>query len=181
MTVLITTRKNIVALRKAKGLSQEQLAEYSNISSPLLHHLETGCQNTTIDTLRRIAIARGVSPLALGILSLSDSEIRSVIQKPSYTPPEVRPFQIGENIALLRKAKGFSQRKLAELSHVSVARLRDIEHGCANVSLALLGRIAKGLEISLPALGSLGLSDEQVLSLVYQARAVLENGAAQTV
>ena len=111
MTVLITTRKNIVALRKAKGLSQEQLAEYSNISSPLLHHLETGCQNTTIDTLRRIAIALGVSPLALGILSLSDSEIRSVIQKPSYTPPEVRPFQIGENIALLRKAKGFSQRK----------------------------------------------------------------------
>ena len=64
---------------------------------------------------------------------------------------------------------------------MSVARLRDIEHGCANVSLALLGRIAKGLEISLPALGSLGLSDEQVLSLVYQARAVLENGAAQTV
>ena len=177
MTILIETRKNIITLRRAQGLSQEQAAEKANMSAPLWRHIEKGCQNTTIDTLRRMAIALGIAPIALGILSFPDSEILSAIQKPSYTPAQVRPFQVGKNILLLRKAKGLSQKKLAEMSCVSATRLRDIEHGCANVSIALLERIANSLEISLPALGSLGLSDGQVLDMIHKARAVIGSGS----
>ena len=175
MTILIETRKNIITLRRAQGISQEQAAEKANMSALLWRHIERGCQNTTIDTLRRMAIALGVVPLTLGILSLPDSEILSMIQKPSYTPTQVQPFQVGKNILLLRKAKGLSQKKLAEMALVSPAHLRDIEHDCANVSIALLERIANSLEISLPALGSLGLSDGQVLDMVHKARAVIDS------
>lgn len=177
MTILIETGKNIVTLRRAQGLSQERAAERANMSSPLWQHIEGGCRNTTIDTLRRMAITLGAAPLTLGILSLPDSGIRSAIQKPADTPPQVRPFQIGENIVLLRRARGLTQRELAEMALVSPAHLRDIEHGCANVSIALLKRIADSLEISLPALGSLGLSDGQVLDMVHKARAVIDSGS----
>ena len=44
--------------------------------------------------------------------------------------------ELGKNIVILRKAKGLSQEKLAELAEISVTWMRHIEHDCANVTFS---------------------------------------------
>lgn len=60
---------NIKAERLKKNLSQEQLAEMTNISIPTISLIETGKQNTSILNILEIAKALGVdvSTLVEGI------------------------------------------------------------------------------------------------------------------
>ena len=51
---------NIKAERLKKNLSQEQLAEMTNISIPTISLIETGKQNTSILNILEIASALGV-------------------------------------------------------------------------------------------------------------------------
>lgn len=51
--------------RTTKGLTQAALAERSGISRPNLSAIEQGARDLTVQTLRRIAQALGVSPGAL--------------------------------------------------------------------------------------------------------------------
>lgn len=170
MSILVETGKNTVMLRRARGLTQEKAAFAANRSPSCWQLVEYGDRNTTIDTLRNVARVLGVAPLALGILSWSDGEILDALRQ----APQIPPVPFGEGVALLRKMQGLSQKELAKRAHVSAARLRDMEQGCANVTVAFLKRVAKGLGISLPALGALGLSEDQVLDMVHRAREVIE-------
>jgi transcriptional regulator with XRE-family HTH domain len=53
-------------LRKARGLSQQDLAKKSRISQPYLSQLEAGTyKNPSIDILQRLARALGVPVTAL--------------------------------------------------------------------------------------------------------------------
>ena len=54
--------------------------------------------------------------------------------------------RIGSAVKDLREKKGYSLRKLSELSGVSVQNLTKIEHGKYNVSIDILGRIATALD-----------------------------------
>lgn len=166
--------KNIVLLRRAQKISQIQAALDAGMSNSRWQQIERGCQNATVDTLHRMARAVGVAPLVLGVLGWSDEEIRRELWTPLPAPPGTEPFQLGNNIVLYRRALGLSQKELAERANVSAARLRDLEQGCANVTVAFLEEIAKVLGLSLLALGALGLSEAQVLDMVHQAREILE-------
>ena len=54
--------KNIKRLREAKGLSQEKLARLANVANNTLIKMETGeNQNPTLETLKKVAQALGVS------------------------------------------------------------------------------------------------------------------------
>ncbi|MDD7641041.1 MAG: helix-turn-helix transcriptional regulator [bacterium] len=53
--------KRIAALRKEKGLTQEQLAEKLNISTSTLGKIERGIQGFSIDLLIEIGIFFGIS------------------------------------------------------------------------------------------------------------------------
>ncbi len=174
MSDLVEVGKNIARLRKAKGLSQEEAAFAADRSFSCWQQIEHGYQNTTADTLRCVARVLGVAPLVLGVLSWSDAEILAAVRQAPQMPPA--PF--GKNIALFRKGKGLSQKELAKRAHISAARLRDLEHGCANVTVAFLERVAAGLGVSALALGALGLSEDQVLEMVHQAREMAEMQAA---
>lgn len=175
MINLVEIGRNISIMRKARGFSQMQAALNSGISINRWQDIEYGCGNTTTDTLCRIAKTLGVSPLVLGILSKSDEEILSLIRSAPRLPLiNNKPDQLGNNIFFLRKARGLSQKKLAHMAHVSVARLRDIEHGCANVTVLLLDRIADSLGLSLFALATLAMEEEVILPLVYEARTAAE-------
>jgi len=175
MTDLAEIGRNIALLRKARGLSREQAALESNMSVSRWQDIEHGCKNTTVQTLRGIAETLGVSPLTLGILQYSDDKILSMTC-PFPLPLKRLPGtdHIGYCIVLLRKRMGFSQRRLALAANVSTARLRDIEHGCANVTIEVLDRIANAFGLSLFALGTLPLPDAEVLDMVRKARAVAE-------
>jgi len=52
---------NIRALRKNRGISQERLAELSDLHRTYIGAIERGERNVTIDTLDQIANALGVS------------------------------------------------------------------------------------------------------------------------
>jgi transcriptional regulator with XRE-family HTH domain len=53
---------NIKKLREAKGLSQEKLARLADVANNTLIKMESGeNQNPTLDTLKKVAKALGVS------------------------------------------------------------------------------------------------------------------------
>ena len=59
---------------------------------------------------------------------------------------------LGKRIKSLRKSKGHTQERLAEIIDINAKYLAGIERGEANPTLALLQRLSTGLEISLPEL-----------------------------
>nr|WP_093226456.1 helix-turn-helix transcriptional regulator [Sphingomonas sp. NFR15] len=56
---------NCARIRKARGYTQEQLAELSGLSQQYLSDLERGKRNPTVVTVNEIALALGVSHLDL--------------------------------------------------------------------------------------------------------------------
>ena len=52
--------ERIKKLRKAKGITQEQLAELAGLNRTHLYRLETGKQSMTLRTLKLVADALGV-------------------------------------------------------------------------------------------------------------------------
>ena len=69
----------------------------------------------------------------------------------------------------MRKARNITQRELANLSKVSCARLRDIEHGCANVTIVALDKITGALGLSLLEAGMLTVSEDEFEDVVQSA------------
>ena len=57
--------RNLVRLRRAAGLTQEQLAERTGLSQQYLSGLERGSRNPTVVTLYEISQALGVSHVEL--------------------------------------------------------------------------------------------------------------------
>ena len=82
-------------------------------------------------------------------------------------------IEIGQTIHHLRKARNITQRELANLPKVSCARLRDIEHGCANVTIVVLDKIAGALGLSLLEVGMLTVSEDEFEDVVQRAGAVI--------
>ncbi len=167
--------KNIVLLREAQGISREAAALNVSMSVSRWQDIEHGCSNTTIETLRRMAEVLGVAPLVFGVLSRTDEEILSEVHRlpglPEQPPKEVR---LGDNLISLRKAAGLSQRRFARRANVSAARLRDLEHNCANVTIETLERIAGALDVPLLTLGALTLPEKEILKMVHDAQRILE-------
>ncbi len=56
---------NLRALRKTRGMSQERLAELSDLHRTYIGAIERGERNVTLDTLEQIAHALGISCAAL--------------------------------------------------------------------------------------------------------------------
>ena len=59
---------------------------------------------------------------------------------------------LGKRIKGLRKSKGHTQERLAEIIDINAKYLAGIERGEANPTLALLQRLSTGLEVPLPEL-----------------------------
>lgn len=59
MTISRAIGRNIVQIRKKKGITQERLALDSNMSVSYLRSIEHGTANPTIDALNRLAITLG--------------------------------------------------------------------------------------------------------------------------
>ncbi|MGN6690550.1 MAG: helix-turn-helix domain-containing protein [Sphingopyxis sp.] len=57
--------KNVERLRRAQGLTQEQLAEKSGFSQQYISGLENGQRNPTVVTLYEIATALSATPIDL--------------------------------------------------------------------------------------------------------------------
>jgi transcriptional regulator with XRE-family HTH domain len=56
---------NVKRLRKAQRLSQERLAELTDLDQPHISEIEAGLVNLTLDNLQALALALGVEPSEL--------------------------------------------------------------------------------------------------------------------
>jgi transcriptional regulator with XRE-family HTH domain len=56
-------------------------------------------------------------------------------------------LRIGERIAEIRQQKGYSLRQLSELCGVTFQNLNKIENGKYNVSIDILYKVCKALEV----------------------------------
>jgi transcriptional regulator with XRE-family HTH domain len=54
--------KNVRRLRRAKGISQEELAALTQLRQAHISEIESGRSNLTIDRVQSIAVAFGISP-----------------------------------------------------------------------------------------------------------------------
>ena len=57
--------RNVRAIRQARGMTQEQLAEKSGFSQQYISDLERGRRNPTVVTLHDLAQALGSTPIEL--------------------------------------------------------------------------------------------------------------------
>ena len=57
--------KNIRALRRRAGMTQQKLAEAAGLSVPYISHIERGSKNARLEVLSQVAVALGISLDAL--------------------------------------------------------------------------------------------------------------------
>jgi transcriptional regulator with XRE-family HTH domain len=57
--------KNALALRRARGLTQEQVCEQANLDRSYLWGIEKGIHNPSIEVVARLAKVYGVEPYEL--------------------------------------------------------------------------------------------------------------------
>lgn len=91
-------------------------------------------------------------------------------------PAEPEAHRAGRRVRLLREAKGFSLRDLAERSGVSAPMLSQVERGDTSPTLAVAAKIAAGLDLTLSQLLRLDEGQDVVLSRKADRRSVKRNG-----
>ena len=84
--------------------------------------------------------------------------------------------QAGRRVRALREARGLSLRDLAERSGVSAPMLSQVERGDTSPTLAVAGKIAAGLGLSLSQLLRLDEGHHVVLARAKERRSVRRNG-----
>ncbi len=77
--------RRIADLRNASGITQEQLAEQSEVDARYVQRIEAGEINVTIDTLVRIA-----NVLRVGVGALFEAGATSSTRGRAKAPPEMR-------------------------------------------------------------------------------------------
>lgn len=73
-------RIKISEIRKAKGVTQAELARMVGISSPYLHQLEKGLRKITMERQKEIADALGVDPQDLVDFSSTEEEVERIME-----------------------------------------------------------------------------------------------------
>ncbi len=74
-------------------------------------------------------------------------------------------FEIGQRIRKIRKAKGFSQERLAEMTNISVTHMSHIETGNTKLSLEVFYNIVNALECT---------SDELLYDMEISSQTVIQ-------
>ena len=92
--------------------------------------------------------------------------------------------EFGARVRELRKAKGFSQEKLAQKSHLHYTYIGAVERGERNPSLLSIQKIAEGLGVEITSLfyfPGKGDQREKVLSEILQHLSVKKRSQVSTI
>ncbi|WP_019914709.1 helix-turn-helix domain-containing protein [Paenibacillus sp. HW567] len=105
-----TVGDRIRAIRKAKGLTQQQLAELSNLDDAYIGAVERGERNFSIDTLEKIVVALKIQPTELfqnlDDLNKVETAQRRAIDEYAATVSELSVKQIDAMKRIVREVKG---------------------------------------------------------------------------
>lgn len=81
MSNAVEIGRNIVLLRKARGISQEQLALRAEMSVSYLRSIEHGQANPSVESLERLAEILGVEAWAFLLLYREDGDILAALHE----------------------------------------------------------------------------------------------------
>lgn len=147
--------ETIKKIRKAKGLSQRELAKLAKVSDATISKLENGTGNITIENIKKIVsalgfsfeeilkIAKGEKVFAENILVLD----QSFLQKYHETA-EKDEKKIGKVIKKYREMKEISLEELSRITDLPVDLLFNIELGFSEIRFSVLKKIANALGIT---------------------------------
>lgn len=86
--------------------------------------------------------------------------------------------QLGQRLKHLRRVRGYTQEQLAERIDINPKYLSSIERGGENPTLALLGRLAQGLQVEVyelfqgePDAGQADRLRQRLMGLITESRA----------
>lgn len=159
------------ALRKAKGLSQVELADLCGLSQAQISQLERSLVRLSIETARQIAAALEVPLVAL--LSPADWVVKQ--RDPSAHAAEAGSnLQSGTRLREFRLAAGLSMQSLADKAGCSKMKVSVFERGQIGSGIPFLRRCATILGVSLADLlcdpGEITLPpDERLLVSLFRS------------
>ena len=87
--LLVVIAKNILSIRKKKGITQEELAFNAGIDRTYIGYIENAKHNVTLGVLQKIANALNVPLMSLFLIK----EIHTPIQKLNFLFPFIRQYQ----------------------------------------------------------------------------------------
>lgn len=94
--------KRVKSLRQDRGLTQERLAERTNLSVNYLSRIERGLENPTLATMLRLAQALKIEPLDLFTVEHELPDHRALRQLLGRLVKEVKDDQVGQVVKVLR-------------------------------------------------------------------------------
>lgn len=132
-------------IRLEKGLTQKQVAEKAGMADSAIRKYESGKQHPKIETLQRISMALGVDLFAL----INNDIYNSTVKKEDLGEQKAKILHgVGTRIKNKRLSKNLSLRELAAQINLSEQELSGIERGILYPDYALIGRIAKVLDVN---------------------------------
>ncbi|MFM0062932.1 helix-turn-helix domain-containing protein [Paraburkholderia aspalathi] len=135
----------VKAVRKLRGLSQEELAERAGLNRTYVSGVERGSINIRLDNIDKLAGALAVR--ACQFLEDAGSRNESAL---SASRPDLRS-EVAHHVRTQRKLAGISQERLAEVAGFHRTYVGNIERDIANLSLDDLEALAAVLGVD-PAL-----------------------------
>ncbi|GEN35111.1 helix-turn-helix domain-containing protein [Aneurinibacillus danicus] len=172
-----------VILRQYLDYGQDAFARLLNMSRSNLSSLETERIKPTVQTLIRVCVGFGISAELLVKGNVQDliTQVQAFKSKETIisrltdlTESEVQKYsdKIGERTKLSRKAKGLSQKQLAQSLNLSQSSISEIEKGKTLPSVDQLVALSETLETTIDylLLGIPGKGTEALVMAVQRRR-----------
>ena len=155
--ILLTLGRRIAARRKARWLTQGDVAMTLGVTAPYIGFVERGCRGVPYLTVVDIARALGTTAAQLAVERGVEEPPQAAPHRMRKTPKAKKPsarakrahhqllVRFGDNIRRHRIAKGLTLRELAKGSGLSVAYASSLERGLRNPTYMTVVGVARAL------------------------------------
>ncbi len=132
-----STTSKLALLRKARNLSQQDVASYLGLPVELVEEMEAGERKINVLVANKLAEYFNVAPTYL-----IQEEPKPVEKK------EVKPLTIGEKIVMLRKSRGLTQADVGSLLNISYQAVSKWERDESCPDFETLSKLAQFFNVS---------------------------------
>ncbi len=133
----VSTTSKLALLRKARKISQEDMASYLGLPVEFVEEMETGERKINVLVANKLAEYFNVAPTYL----MEDAS-KPTLQK------ETKPLTLGGKIVMLRKSRGLTQADVGALLNISYQAVSKWERDESRPDFETLSKIAQFFNVS---------------------------------
>lgn len=134
----VTLGNNIKAARKAKKMTQPQLAALIDKHESSIRKYEKGLTDIPNEVIQKIA----------EVLDTTPGELLGIIKNEKVEDVTINKILVGRNIKLARKKRHLKQKELAEIIGYTESSISKYEQGLTEIPNSVIELIAKALQVS---------------------------------